>query len=133
MLKINRFAYLPDRTVGRATIGGLMFWTIEKPWLDNKPMVSCIPEGDYYMRKVDSPKFGPGKWEISGVENRTHILIHTANWAKDVLGCIGLGRGLFANLDGVSNSASAVDEFYEMTRDLEAMTVQVTSGAISAS
>src|SRR5690606_37342915 len=68
--------------------GKLLCYTIELPWRDNKPRVSCIPEGKYELRKRYSRRFG---WhiEVMGVKDRNYILIHTANNAeKELAGCI---------------------------------------------
>lgn len=129
-LEIRRFAYFPDRTIGIATFGDRSWYTIENPWLENRVNLSCIPEDCYQMVRVNSPKYGPDTWEIANVPGRTHILIHKANWANDVLGCVGFGMGLFDNLEGVTNSARAVGAFYEETVNLDTLKVRVCSGII---
>ena len=94
-------AYFPEGTNGRLECDGrLICKTIELPWRNNKRGVSCIPEGKYLLKKRYSLKF---KWhvEITGVENRSLILIHPANNAlKELNGCIapvtsitGAGQG----------------------------------------
>jgi hypothetical protein len=75
--------------------------TIELPWLENQPRVSCIPEGTYELKKRYSLKF---KWhlQLCNVPYRDLILIHPANDAlKELQGCIapvsvltGEGKGL---------------------------------------
>lgn len=130
MLEIIRFANFRDRTIGRATLSNYSWWTIERPWLDNRSNVSCIPVGEYEMVRVNSPRFGPDTWEVADVPGRTHILIHTANWAKDIEGCIGFGRGLFAHLEGVTNSANATGEFYQVTKDIETMPLVIREEAL---
>ena len=82
------------------------------------------------MVRVNSPRFGPDTWEVADVPGRTHILIHTANYSHDVEGCIGLGRGLFAHLDGVTNSANAVAEFYRITSDIKTMPLVIREGVL---
>lgn len=74
--------------------------TIELPWQNNRPRVSCIPEGRYILRKRQSPRFH-WHFEVMGVPQRSYILFHAANEAKKELrGCIapvlqhtGAGRG----------------------------------------
>ncbi|RZJ34751.1 MAG: hypothetical protein EOO51_08465 [Flavobacterium sp.] len=94
-------AYFPEGTNGRLECEGrLICKTIELPWRNNRRAVSCIPEGKYLLKKRYSLKF---KWhvEITGVENRSLILIHPANHAlKELNGCIapvssitGAGQG----------------------------------------
>jgi hypothetical protein len=74
--------------------------TIELPWRDNEPRVSCIPEGRYELLKRYSKKY---QWHllVKGVPGRSYILIHPANVAlTELKGCIapvsahtGPGRG----------------------------------------
>jgi hypothetical protein len=111
-------------------LGDEHWYTVERPWLDNAPNVSCIPTGYYEMEKVNSPRFGPDTWEIMDVPGRTHILIHAANWSKQLEGCIALGRGLFANLDGVTNSRNAVRDLERITSEVESMTLTIVQGAL---
>ncbi len=111
MMELIRFGSFKDRTVGRLTYNDEHFYTVEKPWADNKPNVSCIPTGYYKLVRVDSPKFGENTWEIADVTGRSHILIHVANTSVDVIGCIGLGMGLFPQLQGVSSSRTAIENF----------------------
>jgi len=75
--------------------------TIELPWKENLCKVSCIPEGEYFIEKRYSTKFG---WhlKIMDIPNRSLILFHPANNAlKELEGCIapvsllsGSGLGL---------------------------------------
>lgn len=92
-----------------ATHGELLFnnehiaYTIELPWLENQKQISCIPEGEYNLRRRYSKKFN-WHWIVENVPNRSHILIHPANDALvELKGCIvpvtkisGKGKGLFS-------------------------------------
>lgn len=63
-------------------------YTIELPWMDNQPRISCIPEGRYSLKKRYSLKFKQHLF-VEGVEGRDVILIHPANDAfKELKGCI---------------------------------------------
>lgn len=119
MIEITRFALLPDRTLGKAVYGEHVFWTIEKPWKDNQPYVSCIPEGYYRLGRRNSPRFGPNVWEVLEVPNRTHILLHVANTADDVVGCIGLGSSVWADLGGVGSSRKAMNQLELASQEYE--------------
>ena len=129
-LELIRFANFDDRTIGRLTIDNHSFYTIENPCLDNKAFISCIPVGEYRMIRVDSPKYGAGMWEISNVPGRSHILIHVANTAKNVTGCVGMGSGLYGDLEGVASSRIAIDRFYDLTKGYEAMDIIIRRGEI---
>lgn len=117
-IELKRFAYHPEGTLGVIDFAGETFYSIERPWLDNAPNVSCIPVGNYDMGWRDSPRFGE-TWHVQEVQDRTYILIHAANFPKDVQGCIGLGTGLMGDRIAVSNSRKAVARFEEITRDVE--------------
>lgn len=81
--------------------------TVERPWLDNQPGFSCVPEGVYDLLPHESPKFGscyalsaPDLGvTIYGPSHRTHILFHPANKAVELEGCIAPGLE-FGTLDG---------------------------------
>ncbi len=128
---LTRYAYLNDRTLGQLELmeveGATKFWTIENPWQDNEPDVSCIPEGSYAMERYDSPSHGANTWQLVDVLNRTYIQIHVANYASNVLGCIGLGTGVMSNLDGVSNSRNAIDLLYRITDGLDKSEITIVS------
>ena len=88
ILVLNR-TYFPKGTQGALEWNGtLVCYTIELPWLHNQQRVSCIPEGEYVLQKLFSPKF---KWylHLRNVPGRDLILIHPANDAKkELMGCI---------------------------------------------
>lgn len=89
MVLVLTRTYFPEGTNGKLTYQGKTICnTIELPWKENKSLLSCIPEGEYFIRKRYSIKFG---WhlEIMNVPNRNLILFHTANHALTQLkGCI---------------------------------------------
>ena len=87
-LRLSR-TYFPDGTNGKLYYGGkFICYTIELPWNHNEKRVSCIPEGNYLLKKRYSRKF---QWhiEVVDVTNRSLILLHPANNAlKELNGCI---------------------------------------------
>jgi hypothetical protein len=90
---IDTFNYFPFAT------------TIERPWLDNKPNVSCIPAGTYTCKRVTRPKHGEC-FEVQNVEGRSAILFHVANYPEDVQGCIGVASGF--NSSGIGEHPAMV-------------------------
>ena len=117
-ITLERFCYHPEGTLGVIRVDGELFYSVEKPWLDNAPNVSCVPEGTYKTSWRDSPKFGE-TWHIKDVPDRTYILIHAANYPTDVHGCIGLGMQLMADRIAVGHSRKAVNAFEKLTKGLE--------------
>jgi hypothetical protein len=102
MVLVLSRTYFPDGTNGKLECEGkFICCTIELPWINNEKRVSCIPEGEYLLRKRYSRKF---QWhiEVVDVKNRSFILLHPANNAqKELNGCIapvtklsGPGSGL---------------------------------------
>ena len=96
--------YFPYGTNGKLECEGkLICNTIELPWKNNETRVSCILEGNYFIKKRYSQKF---QWhlEIENVQNRSLILFHPANNAlQELNGCIapvtklsGPGLGLMS-------------------------------------
>jgi hypothetical protein len=69
--------------------------TVERPWINNEPNISCIPEGRYRIRRTRYNKGNAGAgypaFEILDVTGRSLIKIHVANWPHDVEGCVGVG------------------------------------------
>jgi hypothetical protein len=96
-LSIGRFAHTPLGTFGSMKMpDGAVLYTVERPWLDNKPSVSCIPDGKYNCQPRRFFRGGYDAVEITGVKGRSHILFHIANTMNDVEGCVGVGSKLGA-------------------------------------
>ena len=132
MLKLTRYALFDDRTLGRLVVDGEVFYTVEKPWKDNKPFVSCIPAGRYTITKGDSPRFGPNTWQVMDVPQRTHILFHVGNTADDVVGCIAVGTNVYGHLDGVGKSKAAMARFDAALADFETQQLEIVEDAFYA-
>ncbi len=78
-------SYYAAGTNGSLYVNGkLLCHTIELPWKDNRPRISCIPEGRYAVERRWSPRFGYHLW-IKGVPGRSLILMHPANDAPEEL------------------------------------------------
>lgn len=65
--------------------------TLERPWVNNEKIISCIPTGTYTCARVRSPKFG-NTFEVEGVPGRSAILFHRGNDLYDTQGCILVGE-----------------------------------------
>lgn len=105
-------------------------FAIEQPWNDNKPFESCVPTGVYNLEPFSSPKYGqtyaltnkvlgvtpyPTDFE-NGLTNRYAILLHSANWAFQLQGCIALGEALIVDGEGrhmVTNSKKTIAKVFE--------------------
>lgn len=110
-LILERFAYTPEFTLGTLwnpdddKIPNA--WTLELPWRENQRNISCIPEGEYPLRKRQFYRGGYDTYLIEKVPNRSYILFHAANWVAELQGCIAVGRSLSDN-GGLLDSMDAV-------------------------
>ena len=89
------------------------FSTLELPWLNNKPFISCIPPGTYKAKKILSQTFG---WciHILNVPNRSGILLHYGNFYTNTKGCILVGDS-FAKINNdlqvdITNSRKSMQQ-----------------------
>jgi len=104
-----------------ATLGALCFngkpemLTLEETSRDNERKVSCIPEGKYKIKRHRSPTFGM-TFRVEDVPERSHILFHAGNTAKDTEGCILVGQryGNLATMPAVLNSGKAFENFLKI-------------------
>ena len=93
--------YGTESTIGSLYIDGeFECFTLERPWLDNQRRLSCIPEATYGLELKQYGRWHE-RWKdkiwykgmliLSGTEPRSEILIHVANYPKELLGCIAPG------------------------------------------
>lgn len=95
-------------TLGKLYFGEDFVETLELPWKDNAPKISCIPEGIYDVEKTYSPAFKKDLWLIKNVPGRSGIRIHSANYVSELLGCIAPGMERYdLNKDGIIDMKSS--------------------------
>jgi hypothetical protein len=123
---LTRYGSTPYGTFGEVKVDDSVFYTVERPWLDNEPYESCIPEGCYEMLwlKTTTPvpsEFEGNTWYLKGDsvgvfanenKQRSRVANHIANTDKDVRGCIGWGKSLsyIESRWGVASSHTAMKE-----------------------
>jgi len=97
---------------------------IERGWNDNRNMISCVPPGRYKLRLERSARFRKDLWELYGVPNRAECKFHAANYARQLNGCIALGRDhKDIDKDGyldVTSSRLTMKKFHSMMKGKEA-------------
>lgn len=82
--------------------------TLERPWLNNRNKVSCVPAGGYPVVLEYSPHFDRELNELKLVPGRSEVKIHVANYVKQLEGCIGVGLSVGdINKDGVPDMVSS--------------------------
>ena len=116
-ITLTRTRSTPTEMLGFLLVDGVTFKTIERPWLFNQAGISCIPTGEYLLKWYSSPSKGMC-YKVCDVPNREYILIHAANYASELQGCIALGlaQGILGGKEAVLHSISAMKEFHELTR-----------------
>ena len=115
-------------TFGALTINGQpICLTLEPYTRDNERNISCIPTGQYICNRVDSPKYGD-VFEVSNIQNRSHVLFHWGNRDKDTEGCILLGEefGLLHGDWSVLSSKKAFNEFMNILKEEDQFTLTIT-------
>lgn len=100
--------------------------TLELPWLDDRPDISCAKAMVYSLDLTYSPHFGFALFELTGDTARSGERVHSANIPAQLLGCVALGGsresrisgvpnvhtgGFYPPADGVTNSRAALDSF----------------------
>lgn len=113
-MELLRVGGRSGETQGVLRAHGIVFAvTLEPPDYGPHP---CIPADSYLCKRVDSPKFGKGVWEVTGVPGREHILFHKGNRTEDTLGCILVGEKFVG--EAIGESKEGYDEFMSMTNGL---------------
>lgn len=127
-LLLQRFAYTPTETEGRLWLNDDEYVsTLERPWIDGMPggmpFESCVPDGEYELiphRRPNgdnvfalrNPDCGVyyTEQERGNRDGRYLILIHSANWVEQIVGCIapGLVRTIADNKRMVRSSRAAM-------------------------
>lgn len=122
-----------EATLGTIQVRDKFFVTLENPWMNNKPLVSCIPTGKYEVVPVKSSKFGD-TYMVKDVPNRSHILFHAGNTEADTDGCILVGS-MFGQINGhlaVLASRAAFQGFLKVLRTQKSWTLLVRGPYLSS-
>ena len=116
-------------TEGVLATAGFNCRTLELPWRDNQPNISCIPAGEYETIIRKSPKFGIVYW-LQNVPGRSYILIHSGNFGGDkekgykshIYGCLLTGQkfGILAGQRAILNSRITLKRFMNHMSNEEA-------------
>ncbi len=110
-LLIIRDTFTEQSTIGKLYLNGELFCdTLENPWLNNQKNISCIPKGEYKVRLRTARESATRDYLhllVEDVPNRSYILFHRGNTAKDTRGCILVGQSREQNR--VNNSRIAMD------------------------
>lgn len=122
-LKLKRIQQDNIQTLGELTVVGESGFdlftckTMELGWNDNKRRISCIPKGNYAVKRRYSEKYKQ-HFHILNVPNRDFILIHPANYSRQLLGCVGVGEShIDIDKDGlkdITNSKKTMERLLQL-------------------
>lgn len=122
--KLNRISKTDHQCLGIFTIydgNGFPFFecrTLELPDRGNQRRISCIPEGEYWVEKRKSRKYGD-HFHVRGVPNRSLILLHNANFVEQLLGCVAVGLAhTDINGDGFRDVTRSRQTLKDLNREL---------------
>lgn len=106
--------------------GNRLSYTVEREWNNNKPFVSCIPDGIYELQPVNSTKYGEtyaivneklmvSKFKKEGY--RYACLLHAANRHRELMGCIAPVTSLNRDLSGGVKSRDALEKVLNYVKE----------------
>jgi Family of unknown function (DUF5675) len=148
-LRLQRYCYSDTETEGKLWLNDHeSLFTLERPWRPGlpggMPFESCVPDGSYELiphRRPNgdsvfalrNPDLGVYYTEAERGENsgRYLILIHSANFVEQVVGCIapGLVRTISENRRMVRSSREAMRKI--MSTKWESIVIAPDLGAIN--
>ena len=103
--------------------------TLELPWRNNEKGISSAPEGTYPIVLERSPKFKTSLWELKNVPERSEIKIHTANYVRQLNGCIAVGSAWGdIDSDGITdilNSANTLKKLHYALAGEKSTTIKI--------
>lgn len=150
-LKLHRDWRADDCTQGVLSLStpteDLLCQTIERPWVrtldarGGRVGVSCVPTGVYRLERHNSEAH-PNTWALVNSDldvihyedpqrplARCLVLIHVANFARELRGCIGVGFGRAVDEEGVrmvTNSRRALIELKRLLPWTDEHTLEIT-------
>lgn len=94
--------------------GEQKYFSLELPELfEGQPNVedkTCILPGTYAVERLWSAHWNQMMPHVMGTPGRTEVEIHVANFPKDILGCIGIGKFRISDTE-IGSSKEAFEEF----------------------
>lgn len=124
VLNLLRYEKTNQHSLGVLAVDGCRpFSTLELPWRDNKPHISCIPVGSYYCVPHSGPKF-KNTWEVTGVPGRDDVLLHYGNFVQDSTGCILIGYSANHTNGVAALDYPSKDAFQKFRYHLQSMKIE---------
>ncbi len=132
-IEINRMNQNAIRTLGIMSVTNSMdnstlnLYTLEPPDNNNQRNKSRINEGTYGAHRSTSPIHGD-VIKLDDTKDRTDILIHSGNTARDTQGCILPGRGQSENsVTGSKDAQKQIINYVDSIRKVDQESGQTTN------
>jgi len=94
-LLLIRDTFTKESTMGKLYLNGeFISYTLENPYINNQRNISAIPQGIYKVRLRTAKESATRDYLhllVEDVPDRSYILFHRGNTAKDTRGCILTG------------------------------------------
>ena len=117
-LVLKRVDKAEDAMIGELYVDGAFeCWTLERT-------DKLIPTGTYRVELYDSPKNGRVVPQLLNVVGRKNIQIHIANYARELEGCIAVGKKRF--VDYVSQSKVAFESLMSKLQGQTDITITIS-------
>ena len=125
-LILKRDKFTPEGIFGQLTGYGFTAYTIER----NYNGYAKLPPGKYTCVRHAPNRLPYETFMVLNVpdfegEPVTWLLIHIANYQKDVIGCIGIGKGLDLSQNMITESKDAFDELMLLQSSFDSFTLMV--------
>ena len=128
-LRLTRVASDPNNGVFGTLVfnGQPICLTLEPYHRENTKGISCIPSGNYIVKRYESPRFG-NTWIVKDVQDRSYVLFHWGNLDEHSRGCILLGEefGKLGDDWAILRSKKAFNEFMELSKPYDTMRLTIT-------
>jgi hypothetical protein len=130
--KLERQEYTNLSTIGSIYLDGdFICYSLELPYIDNQPFISCIPPDDYDLVPHNSDRH-PNHFALIGGtvshfpepgKERSTILIHKGNFPHEINGCIAVGE--LKDRNQVIGSKAAFDRLMELIRQHDIKQIKI--------
>lgn len=136
--RLERYEYAPASVHGSLFLGnGTVLKTLERPWRDNEPFVSCVPEGIYELVRHMGTKY-QDTWALDGEtvapspeagRARSTCVFHAGNTVRDTTGCVLVGLERVGDeLRGSREAMNLLREAWRPQAPMPALMIVNTSG-----
>lgn len=129
-LDLERFGEVHAATMGVLHVNSKFFsYTLERPWLNDRNDVSCIPTGLYKVKLTESARFKKilPQLLMPTDSKRTGIRMHSASYVHELEGCISCGYEYYLTQSKVvlTRSRDAINDLITLMSEADNITLRI--------